>query len=574
MTVQNAPYIEVDTNNSTPLGVMQSASQNYVNSIDKLGSVFGGMKSNFQDRWYSDALKQSMQYDNADDYGKALSDGSIDLSGLSAEQVLSLNRRKKEIAETQLANLQAKEEDIKYRQQAADDKFFTEHPEAAATVAKLQADALATGDFRALNQYMSDLSQSGASHRVLKAFDVDPYKVTKDFQNLSIKRQQAAIAARQADAQIKLTNMTILDKKSDQVAAIVASELTQAGINQSSTNAGPIIEERLRAYSGGDPELYALLKTKIKSLGFDVDTADIANLKTAGTGLSDSPQVAEAIASRTQSSNKGLVGNNPIDKLVYSALEQDSDGTYKKDSKTFAKESGIMLNDLLNKHKNYSAQIDNLALQTGNFDAIKDENKREAAKAVKARPSIENFGKLVKQEFPSMPDAHVQRAAATLVDIYAHTKSEEIKNNPYLLIESMTRNIKSDYLPGNFTSVSLGEGSHRKVNLSDSLGSDVIENTAANLGFDRIAISDKFDKLNAARTNLEVAITSLSDNLTRFKPRSLSDANNRNGRADISTGFIKAEDAVKALSKELDTELPDSKEKQEELNNLKNAKVK
>ena len=136
------------------------------------------------------------------------------------------------------------------------------------------------------------------------------------------------------------------------------------------------------------------------------------------------------------------------------------------------------------------------------------------------------------------------------------------------------RNIKSDYLPGNFTSVSLGEGSHRKVNLSDSLGSDVIENTAANLGFDRIAISDKFDKLNAARTNLEVAITSLSDNLTRFKPRSLSDANNRNGRADISTGFIKAEDAVKALSKELDTELPDSKEKQEELNNLKNAKVK
>ena len=38
---------------------------------------------------------------------------------------------------------------------------------------------------------------------------------------------------------------------------------------------------------------------------------------------------------------------------------------------------------------------DYLALQTGNFDAIKDENKREAAKAVKARPSIENFGKLV-----------------------------------------------------------------------------------------------------------------------------------------------------------------------------------
>ena len=574
MTVQNAPYIEVDTNNSTPLGVMQTASQNYANSIDKLGSIFGSMKSNLQDRWYSDALKQSLQYDNADDYGEALSDGSIDLSGLSAEQVLSLNRRKKEIAETQLANLQAKEEDIKYRQQAADDKFFTEHPEAAATVAKLQADALATGDFRALNQYMSDLSQSGASHRVLKAFDVDPYKVTKDFQNLSIKRQQAAIAARQADAQIKLTNMNILDKKSDQVAAIVASELTQTGINQSSTNAGPIIEERLRAYSGGDPELYALLKTKIKSLGFDVDTADIANLKTAGTGLSDSPQVAEAIASRTQSSNKGLVGNNPIDKLVYSALEQDSDGTYKKDSKTFAKESGVMLNNLLNKHKNYSAQIDNLALQTGNFDAIKDENKREAAKAVKARPSIENFGKLVKQEFPSMPDAHVQRAAATLTDIYAHTKSEEIKNNPYLLIESMTRNIASDYLPGNFNSVSLGEGSHRKVNLSNSLGSDVIENTAENLGFDRIAISDKFDKLNAARTNLEVAITSLSDNLTRFKPRSLSDANNRNGRADISTGFIKADDAVKVLSKELDTELSDSKEKQEELNNLKNAKVK
>ena len=126
MTVQNAPYIEVDTNNSTPLGVMQTASQNYANSIDKLGSIFGSMKSNLQDRWYSDALKQSLQYDNADDYGEALSDGSIDLSGLSAEQVLSLNRRKKEIAETQLANLQAKEEDIKYRQQAADDKFFTE----------------------------------------------------------------------------------------------------------------------------------------------------------------------------------------------------------------------------------------------------------------------------------------------------------------------------------------------------------------------------------------------------------------------------------------------------------------
>lgn len=574
MTVQNAPYIEVATNNSTPLEVMQSASQNYVNSIDKLGSIFGGMKSNFQDRWYSDALKQSMQYDNADDYGKALSDGSIDLSGLSAEQVLSLNRRKKEIAETQLANLQAKEEDIKYRQQAADDKFFTEHPEAAATVAKLQAEALATGDFRALNQYMSDLSQSGASHRVLKAFDVDPYKVTKDFQNLSIKRQQAAIAARQADAQIKLTNMSILDKKSDQAAAIVASELTQAGINQSSTNAGPLIEERLRAYSGGDPELYALLKTKIKSLGFDVDTADIANLKTAGTGLSDSTQVAEAIAGRTQTSNKGLVGNNPIDKLTYDALDQNSDGTYKKDSKTFSKEAGVYLNGLLTDYKNLSSEIDNLALQTGNFDAIRDENKREAAKAVKARPSIENFGKLVKQEFPSMPDAHVQRAAAHLVDIYAHTNSEEIKNNPYLLIEGMTRNIASDWLYGNLTSVSLGEGSHRKVNLSDSLGSDVIENTSKNLGRERIAASKQFDALNNSLKNLEVYITKSSDNISRYKPRSLSDANNPNGRADILSDLIKADDAAKQLTNLQKKMLKDSKEKQEELNNLKNAKVK
>lgn len=574
MTVQNAPYIEVDTNNSTPLGVMQSASQNYVNSIDKLGSIFGSMKSNFQDRWYSDALKQSMQYDNADDYGKALSDGSIDLSGLSAEQVLSLNRRKKEIAETQLLNLQAKEEDIKYRQQAADDKFFTEHPEAAATVAKLQADALATGDFRALNQYMSDLSQSGASHRVLKAFDVDPYKVTKDFQNLSIKRQQAAIAARQADAQIKLTNLTLLDKKSDQAAAIVASELTQAGINQSSTNAGPLIEERLRAYSGGDPELYALLKTKIKSLGFDVDTADIANLKTAGTGLSDSTQVAEAIAGRTQSSNKGLVGDNPIDKLAYSALDQNSDGTYKKDSKTFSKEAGVMLNGLLTDYKNLSSEIDNLALQTGNFDAIRDENKREAAKAVKARPSIENFGKLVKQEFPSMPDAHVQRAAAHLVDIYAHTNSDEIKNNPYLLIEGMTGNIASDWLYGNLTSVSLGEGSHRKVNLSDSLGSDVIERKAAGLGLTRIAASEQFDELNTSLKNLEVYITKSSDSISRYKPRSISDANNPNGRADILSDLIKADDAAKSLANLQKKRLKDSKEKQEELNNLKNAKVK
>lgn len=574
MTVQNAPYIEVDTNNSTPLGVMQTASQNYVNSIDKLGSIFGSMKSNFQDRWYSDALKQSMQYDNADDYGKALSDGSIDLSGLSAEQILSLNRRKKEIAETQLANLQAKEEDIKYRQQAADDKFFTEHPEAAATVARLREQALATGDFTALNQYISDLGQSEASHRVLKELNADSYSVRKERMNIDLKRLQASAALRQADAQIKLTNMTILDKKSDQVAAIVASELTQAGINQSSTNAGPLIEERLRAYSGGDPELYALLKTKIKSLGFDVDTADIANLKTAGTGLSDSTQVAEAIAGRTQTSNKGLVGNNPIDKLTFDALDQNSDGTYKKDSKTFSKEAGVYLNGLLTNYKNLSSEIDNLALQTGNFDAIRDENKREAAKAVKARPSIENFGKLVKQEFPSMPDAHVQRAAAHLVDIYAHTNSEEIKNNPYLLIESMTRNIESDYLPGNITSVSLGEGSHRKVNLSNSLGSDVIEGKAAGLGWERIAASEQFDALNTSLKNLEVYLTKSSDSVSRYKPRSLSDANNPNGRADILSDLIKADDAAKQLANLQKKMLKDSKEKQEELNNLKKADFK
>lgn len=574
MTVQNAPYIEVDTNNSTPLGVMQTASQNYVNSIDKLGSIFGSMKSNFQDRWYSDALKQSMQYDNADDYGKALSDGSIDLSGLSAEQVLSLNRRKKEIAETQLLNLQAKEEDIKYRQQAADDKFFTEHPEAAATVARLREQALATGDFTALNQYISDLGQSEASHRVLKELNADSYSVRKERMNIDLKRMQATAALRQADAQIKLTNMSILDKKSDQIAAVAISQFNQAGITQSTTDGGTVMDETLKALCGGDPVLYALAKNKIKPLGFDIDSANIANLKTAGTGLNDSPQVAEAIAGRTQSTNKGLVGDNPIDKLVYSALEQDSDGTYKKDSKTFAKESGNMLNDLLTKYKNYSAQIDNLALQTGNFDAINEETKREAAKAVKARPSIENFGKLVKQEFPSMPDAHVQRAAATLADIYSHTNSEEIKSNPYLLIESMVENIESDYLPGNFTSVSLGEGSHRKVNLSDSFGSDIIESKAAYLGLIKKPAVEKFDRLNAARTNLEVAISGVSNNLTVFSPGSRKDANNRHGRADIASGFIKADDAVKALSKELDTELPDAKKKQEELTNLKNAKVK
>ena len=52
------------------------------------------------------------------------------------------------------------------------------------------------------------------------------------------------------------------------------------------------------------------------------------------------------------------------------------------------------------------------------------------------------------------------------------------------------------------------------------------------------------------------------------------DANNRHGRADISAGFIKADDAVKVLSNELDIDLPDAEEKNAELTNLKNAKVK
>lgn len=574
MTVQNAPYIEVDTNNSTPLGVMQTASQNYVNSIDKLGSIFGSMKSNFQDRWYSDALKQSMQYDNADDYGKALSDGSIDLSGLSAEQVLSLNRRKKEIAETQLANLQAKEEDIKYRQQAADDKFFTEHPEAAATVARLREQALATGDFTALNQYISDLGQSEASHRVLKELNADSYSVRKDLQNIELKRMQATAAIRQADAQIKLTNLSFLDKKADQVAAIAVSQFNQAGINQSTTDGGTVMDETLKALCGGDPELYALAKNKIKPLGFDIDAANIANLKTAGTGLSDSPQVAEAIADRTQSSNKGLVGNNPIDKLVYSALDQNSDGTYKKDSKVFFKESGVMLNDMLTKYKKYSAQIDNLAIQTGNPDAINEEAKREAAKHLVANVSVNNYAKMMKEEFPSMPEAEAQRLAAHCVEVYNNTTNPNIKNNPLLLVSAARDNIKSDWLPGNYTSASLGEGTHLKVNYTNALGLDTLEDTAASYGRIAQKANKKFDKLATARTNLEVAITGLSDGLTKYKPGSRMDANNRHGRADISAGFIKADDAVKILSSELDIDLPDAEEKNAELTNLKNAKVK
>ena len=575
MTVQNAPYIEVDTNNSTPLGVMQTASQNYVNSIDKLGSIFGSMKSNFQDRWYSGALKQSMQYDNADDYGKALSDGSIDLSGLSAEQVLSLNRRKKEIAETQLANLQAKEEDIKYRQQAADDKFFTEHPEAAATVARLRDQALATGDFRALNQYISDLGQSGASHRVLKEFNAESYDVRKTLLNLDLKRMQATAAIRQADAQIKLTNLTFLDKKADQVAAVAASQFSQAGINQSTTDGGTVMDEILKALCGGDPKLYALSKNKVKtSYGFDIDAANIANLKTAGTGLSDSPQVAEAIAGRTQSTNKGLVGDNPIDKLVYGALEQDSDGTYKKDSKTFAKESGVMLNDILTKYKKYSAQIDNLAIQTGNPDAINEESKREAAKHLIANVSVNTYARMMKEEFPSMPDAEAQRLAVHCVEVYNNTTDPNIKKNPLLLVGSAREHIASDWLPGNYTSASLGEGTHLKVNYTNALGLDNLESTASSLGRIAKKANKKFDKLTTARTNLEVAITGVSDNLTRYKPGSRMDANNRHGRADISAGFIKADDAVKVLSNELDIDLPDAEEKNAELTNLKNAKVK
>ena len=574
MTVQNTPYIEVDTNNSTPLRVMQSASQDYINSIDKLGSIFGSMKSNFQDRWYSDALKQSLQYDNADDYGKALSDGSIDLSGLSAEQVLSLNRRKKEIAETQLANLQAKEEDIKYRQQAADDKFFTEHPEAAATIARLREQALATGDFTTLNQYISDLGQSEASYRVLKELNADSYSVRKDLQNFELKRLQATAAIRQADAQIKLTNLSFLDKKADQVAAIAVSQFNQAGINQSTTDGGTVMDETLKALCGGDPELYALAKNKIKPLGFDIDSANIANLKTTGTGLNDSPQVAEAIAGRTQSSNKGLVGNNPIDKLTYDALDQNSDGTYKKDSKTFAKESGVMLNDMLTKYKKYSAQIDNLAIQTGNPDAINEESKREAAKHLIANVSVNTYARMMKEEFPSMPDAEAQRLAAHCVEVYNNTTDPNIKNNPLLLVGSAREHIASDWLPGNYTSASLGEGTHLKVNYTNALGLDNLESTASFLGQTAKKANKKFDKLTTARTNLEVAITGVSDNLTRYKPGSRMDANNRHGRADISAGFIKADDAVKVLSSELDIDLPDEEEKNAELTNLKNAKVK
>ena len=573
MTVQNAPYIEVDTNNSTPLGVMQSASQNYVNSIDKLGSIFGSMKSNFQDRWYSDALKQSMQYDNADDYGKALSDGSIDLSGLSAEQVLSLNRRKKEIAETQLANLQAKEEDIKYRQQAADDKFFTEHPEAAATVAKLQADALATGDFRALNQYISDLGQSGASHRVLKEFDVDPYKVTKDFQNLSIKRQQAAIAARQADAQIKLTNMNILDKKSDQVAAVAISQFNQAGITQSTTDGGTAMDEILKALCGGDPELYALSKNKVATSGFDIDSANIANLKTAGTGLSDSPQLTAAVAGRTQSTNKGLDASDPIDNHVITSLDQNSDGTYKMDSAVFAKNSGVMYNDILTKYKKYSSEVDNLALESGNPDAINEEKKREAAKHLVANVSVDAYAKMMKEEFPSMPDAEAQRLAVHCTKIYNNTIDPRIKKNPLLLVRSARDHVESDLLPGNYTSASLGEGTHLKVNYTNFLGMDTLEATASSYGKQAEEAHKKFDNLNAARTNLEVAITSLGDKLTNFNPNSRKDANNHHGRADINSDFIKAGEAIKILGNGLEVKLPDKEKKEKELHNLKNAKV-
>lgn len=574
MTVQNAPYIEVDTNNSTPLGVLQSASQNYVNSIDKLGSIFGSMKSNFQDRWYSDALKQSMQYDNADDYGKALSDGSIDLSGLSAEQVLSLNRRKKEIAETQLANLQAKEEDIKYRQQAADDKFFTEHPEAAATVARLREQALSTGDFRALNQYISDLGQSGASHRVLKEFNAESYDVRKTLLNLDLKRMQATAAIRQADAQIKLTNMSILDKKSDQIAAIAASQFNQAGINQSTTDGGTVMDETLKALCGGDPELYALAKNKIAaSYGFDIDSANIANLKTAGTGLSDSPQLTAAVAGRTQSTNKGLDASDPIDNHVITSLDQNSDGTYKMDSAVFAKNSGVMYNDILTKYKKYSSEVDNLALESGNPDAINEEKKREAAKHLVANVSVDAYARMMKEEFPSMPDAEAQRLAVHCTKIYNNTIDPRIKKNPLLLVRSARDHVESDWLPGNYTSASLGDGTHLKVNYTNALGMDTLEETASSYGKQADEAHKKFDNLSAARANLEVAITSLGGKLTNFNPNSRKDANNSHGRADIDSDFIKANDYIKILSNGLKGKLPDKEKKNAELTNLKNAKV-